>query len=201
VRRTYGQQQRDLDVGRAAFGTAWPYITQPRGRHHALRHVEHVHTPARTAGERQAVDPWRRWTHAGSLLRAGLQRGCGVLRTRGPLGRRLDRRANDMLRPAHVLPLGRIAMSDVSDDVMTVTAPRHRSRMSDKIIIAFHLRVTGVRISTRRAVHWCSASMKGHRSRRWIARGRCCQCGPGKSSDARTITNDMAPPRCSPRWT
>jgi hypothetical protein len=111
------------------------------------------------------------------------------------------RRANDMLRPAHVLPLGRIAMSDVSDDVMTVTAPRHRSRMSDKIIIAFHLRVTGVRISTRRAVHWCSASMKGHRSRRWIARGRCCQCGPGKSSDARTITNDMAPPRCSPRWT
>jgi hypothetical protein len=80
-------------------------------------------------------------------------------------------------------------MSDVSDDVMTVTAPRHRSQLSDKIIIAFHLRVTGVRISTRRAVHWCSASMKGHRSRRWIARGRCCQCGPGKSSDARTITN------------
>ena len=30
-------------------------------------------------------------------------------------------------------------MSDVSDDTMTATAPRHTRRLSDKILIAFHL--------------------------------------------------------------
>ena len=29
-------------------------------------------------------------------------------------------------------------MSDVSDDTMTATAPRHTRRLSDKILIAFH---------------------------------------------------------------
>ena len=30
-------------------------------------------------------------------------------------------------------------MSDVSDDTMTATAPRYTRRLSDKILIAFHL--------------------------------------------------------------
>ena len=33
---------------------------------------------------------------------------------------------------------GWIAMSDVSDDLMTVTVRRHARRLSDKILIAFH---------------------------------------------------------------
>jgi hypothetical protein len=51
VMAAHASVQRDLQVGRVAFGTARPHATQARGRHHALLQGEHIHATARAVVE------------------------------------------------------------------------------------------------------------------------------------------------------
>ena len=47
----------------------------------------------------------------------------------------------------------------------------------------------------------CCASMKRVRSRRSIARSRCCRCDPASPIGGPTIISGMGPPHCLPRST
>ena len=53
----------------------------------------------------------------------------------------------------------------------------------------------GVVSESARSTRPSSASTKNRRFKRWIARSRCCRCGPARWSAERTTTNGMARPR------
>ena len=57
--------------------------------------------------------------------------------------------------------------------------------------------IVGLYLTRRIARSYC-ARTRSRRSRRWIARSRCCPCGLGKSSGGPTIMCAMARPRYLP---
>ncbi|QHC91366.1 hypothetical protein PchlR47_24730 [Pseudomonas chlororaphis] len=81
------------------------------------------------------------------------------------------------------------AASDLKPDRLKTFKISNDSHFADKVVD-----VVGLYLITL----WCCRLMRKPRSRRWIARNRCCHCARDRSSGVLTITSVMALPASTP---